>query len=568
MNQAANELSNRLGQFRLLAKLGKGGMADVFVCVREDASSLGRLMVLKLLREDVASDPDAVAMFLDEARLSSRLHHPNVVQVYEAGITDGRYAILMEYLNGVSLAQLRRMASKEKLPFPLRLSVRVLSDALRGLNHAHELKDGEGEPLSLVHRDFTASNVFTTVDGQTKVLDFGIAKARDRSSQTRTGMLKGTARYMAPEAILAKTVDRRADVYSAGVLLWELIAGQKFWRELDYVAVLQKTASGELPPWPEDRELPEALVAVAEKALSHEAEDRYESADELRCAMRKAMDELGGLAEVEEVGRYVTDLAGTECADRQRKCVALAESGNEATLSSTAFPTFSTGEVSTSQQMDGSIVTPTQPLSATQQVPTAQSKWMPIAMAAVALLALASAGVVVFGDRSAPPPPVAASAPTVTQPEPAPAVAEEETHVRLVAAVTPPEATLYLDDRMLPGNPVNIQVPIDDGSHVVRAVLNGYETAEQTVRLDADVAITLSLSPVPAAEGDSEMARRPRPRVTRRTATPTAPPVAAPPAAEPVQETPPRESTMRRSGIERPRASGARMLDEVNPWAD
>ena len=553
------QLSNRLGQFRLLAKLGKGGMADVFVCVRDEASSLGRLMVIKLLREDLASDPEAVSMFLDEARLSSRLHHPNVIQIYEAGITDGRHAILMEYLNGVSLAELRRAATQQRRAMPLRITVRILGDALRGLHHAHELCDGDGEALGLVHRDFTATNVFTTVDGQTVVLDFGIAKARDRSSQTRAGMLKGTGRYVAPESILGKPVDRRADVYAAGVLLWELITGQKYWRGLDYVAILQKTAGGHRAPWPEGRELPARLCEVAERALAHDPKDRYQTADELRFALKEAVQDGEGCAEVEEVGEYIAELVGAECAERQRRCLQLAESNTDQTLDPAAFPTFSQGEGSSSHASAAALV---QPLPA-----PASSRWLVLGLVAVALIAIASAGVVLFRGGAEAPPPVA-TAPSVTRPEARPA---EDDHVRLVAAVSPPEATLYLDDRMLPGNPANVRVPADDGEHTLRAVLPGYESAAQVVDLRSDVAVTLSLRPLaPTAERAPVRRAASEATPTQMARSRSTSMVRPATAVEAGEVSPPTETmeTPNRGLIERPRATGARMLDEVNPWAE
>src|SRR5260370_910736 len=189
------------GKYKLLAELGRGGMANVYLAVARGPSGFNKLVVLKCLRSDLASDTELLAMFLDEARLAARLNHPHVVQTYEVGEYVGRPVIVMEYLEGQVLSSLVQRAQSNNA-LPLSLHLRVIIDALEGLHHAHELTDYDGKPLGLVHRDISPQNVFVTFDGHVKVLDFGIAKAATSQSQTATGILKGKVKYMAPEQML------------------------------------------------------------------------------------------------------------------------------------------------------------------------------------------------------------------------------------------------------------------------------------------------------------------------------------------------------------------------------
>src|SRR5260370_1330933 len=184
------------GKYKLLAELGRGGMANVYLAVARGPSGFNKLVVLKSLRSDLAGDPELLSMFWEEARLAARLNHPHVVQTYEVGEYAGRPVIVMEYLEGQTLANVLQRAKGQ---MSLALHLRVIIDSLEGLHHAHELTDFAGKALGLVHRDMSPQNVFITFDGQVKVLDFGIAKVVNSQAQTSTGVLKGKVKYMARE---------------------------------------------------------------------------------------------------------------------------------------------------------------------------------------------------------------------------------------------------------------------------------------------------------------------------------------------------------------------------------
>jgi ABC-type branched-subunit amino acid transport system substrate-binding protein/tRNA A-37 threonylcarbamoyl transferase component Bud32 len=255
-------------------------MSEVYLALLQGGlGGFQKLIAVKLLRRDLAEDESFRRMFLDEARLTAQLNHPNVVQTNDVGEDRGRYYIAMEYLEGQTFERARRARNAGKL-FPVNLQLAMLADVLAGLHYAHELVDYDGSPLAIVHRDVTPSNVFITYDGQVKLVDFGIAKVLDSLNHTQVGVMKGKVRYMAPEQIAGGSVDRRADVFSAGVMLWEILSGGAIWHGKTEPEILRRVVTGELPPLL--REAPPALQRICTRAMAHRAEDRYPTAEALR----------------------------------------------------------------------------------------------------------------------------------------------------------------------------------------------------------------------------------------------------------------------------------------------
>jgi serine/threonine-protein kinase len=297
-----------LGKYQLIAELGHGGMAEVFLALAQGPAGFNKLVVVKQIRPQLGEDPDFLSMFLDEARLAARLNHPNVVQTNEVGEDDGRYFICMEYLEGQPfnrvLAKLAKAAPGEGLSLAMQL--RVLVDSLAGLHHAHELCDFDGTPLAVVHRDMSPHNIFVTYAGQVKVVDFGIAKALSSSSETRTGVLKGKVGYMAPEQALGEKVDRRADVFSAGMILWEILAGRRMFKGVADVAILQQIVHGTLPsPRSVVPDLDPRLEAICMKAIARRREERHETAAELAADIEAVIDLMGEKASMRDAGKLL-----------------------------------------------------------------------------------------------------------------------------------------------------------------------------------------------------------------------------------------------------------------------
>lgn len=307
-----------LGRYTPFLKLGQGGMADVYLAVSQSSGGgLSRLAVIKRLRTDLVRDEEDdrdgdkaehfTKMFWDEAKLSMLLNHANVVQTFDVCEENGSLYLVMEYIEGPSLNRVQREIMKRGRKLPAKLSARIVSDVLAGLHYAHELKDYTGTKLNIVHRDVSPQNVIVGYDGAIKLVDFGIAKAAFRSTETRAGTMKGKARYMPPEQIVGKAVDRRADIYSAGVILWELLAQRKLVSGANMVE--QLVAAVKATPPRLSTIVPDIdpeLDAIVHKALARESSDRYETAAEMREALLACMTKLD--AGEGDLGAMVSEL--------------------------------------------------------------------------------------------------------------------------------------------------------------------------------------------------------------------------------------------------------------------
>ncbi|MDB4971396.1 MAG: serine/threonine protein kinase, partial [Myxococcales bacterium] len=238
-------LGDVVGRYRLLGEMARGGMGIVYLAAAQGPAGFSKLVALKELRPDLVEDQEFLTMFLEEARMAARLNHPNIVQTNDVDESHGRHFIAMEYLEGRSLYHvLKRFARRGG--FPQRMALSVLRDVLSALDYAHELGGFDGKPLGFVHRDVSPHNVFLTFDGHTKVIDFGIAKARDSSLETKAGVLKGRVNYMAPEQ-LTRHADRRADIFSVGAVLFEILSGRRLWQGMGEIEILAALTRGEIP---------------------------------------------------------------------------------------------------------------------------------------------------------------------------------------------------------------------------------------------------------------------------------------------------------------------------------
>ena len=306
-------------EYVLVGKLGHGGMAEVFLALSSGPSGFRKLLVIKRLHVHLEDEPSMVEMFLDEARLAARLNHPHVVQTNKVGEHRGHHFLAMELLEGQALNRVLKRARERDRPLGHALAARVVCDALDGLHYAHEARDFDGAPLSIVHRDVSPHNIFVTYEGQVKLLDFGIAKATTQQSQTRTGLIKGKFAYIAPEQARGESVDRRADVWSMGVTLWEALTGQRLFKGVSEVAILQSTLQDEIPaPSRVDPAVPAELSRICERALQREVEARYPTAAAFREELEEWLASQTKGASRSALSQYMRDVFADTIEEQRR----------------------------------------------------------------------------------------------------------------------------------------------------------------------------------------------------------------------------------------------------------
>ena len=289
-------------KYQLLARLDRGGMADIYLALSRGPNDFKKLLVVKCLRVVNGQEELCRTMFVNEARLSARLNHPNVVQTYEISETEGRPLIAMEYLEGQSLARLRK-AAKTIDP---RRATRILCDALAGLHYAHELRDFDGVPFNIVHRDLSPQNIFVTYDGVVKILDFGVARAEiPARTRTKVGVVKGKFSYMAPEQTSGDEIDRRTDIFTIGIVLWELVAGRRMFSGTA-VQKLKSLIHDPIPSLSSVRsDVDPALERVVMKALDREPAGRYPTAAALRADLELYLTNSGPPVRSDDIARLM-----------------------------------------------------------------------------------------------------------------------------------------------------------------------------------------------------------------------------------------------------------------------
>ncbi|MFN0245280.1 MAG: protein kinase domain-containing protein [Kofleriaceae bacterium] len=301
------------GDYRAIARLGRGGMADVFLAVRNDIAGFTRLVVIKRLRDDLATLPEGRryrSLLLDEARIAARLRHPNIVQAFEVRDDTHMPYLALEYLEGQTLANVMTKARRARTPIPRAIALAIASDLLSALTYAHGLVDYDGTPLRVVHRDVSPQNVFVTYEGEVKLVDFGVAKFA-RAEETEAGVIKGKLGYMAPEQARGSTIDGRADVFSVGVVLWELMAGRRLVRKGSQAETLQRLLFEPMPSL--DGIVPDiepAISAICSQALERDVEARYPDAASMRADIDLVLG--GARPRREEVASFIAPMFDAE----------------------------------------------------------------------------------------------------------------------------------------------------------------------------------------------------------------------------------------------------------------
>jgi serine/threonine protein kinase len=546
-------IAPEIGKYHVVAELARGGMGIVYLAASQGPGGFSKLVVVKELKPEFSDDERYVAMFLDEARLAARMNHPNIVQTNEVGSDGERHFMVMEFLDGRSLHRVGKRLGDQ---LPVGAHLRIIGEALRGLHYAHELRsEFDGEPLGIVHRDVSPLNVLVTFDGQAKVLDFGIAKAADSSHETKLGVLKGRVAYMAPEQAKGIKVDRRADIYSAGVMLFEAAARGRLWPKMTEVEILTRMLRDGPPALRTVcPDAPEDLERICARAMRFNREDRYQTALDLSHDLEAHLARRADTMTMREVGAQV----GQAFADERRTMNATIDdalvrarggprSGTmpafrglvSGTPSSARIQTRELDDVSSRQPApsDGCMPNstsigplldcssrPAQATSATlasaRPAPTLRRRTFHrvtiLACGCGALLLgsilwVAALRVAKPAAQSAGPPPAATTS-----------AVERADLFELVVRVSPPSAQIAIDGASVESNPFHGRYRKDSQMHHIVASANGYESKLEDIRFANDLSIDVALSP--RANAPAPPIVGPPPAATRALSRLVAPP--------------------------------------------
>ena len=546
MNRSATlKPGDRLGQYELLVPVGAGGMGRVWAARERNTTLKPRLVAIKTaLAEDGATEGFWKVLF-DEGRIASQVTHPNVCSIHQVERERGIVYLVMDWSDGGSLRELLDSLPLHRLDMPM--AARIVSRVCSGLHAVHELVGEDGEPLHVVHRDVSPQNVLISTKGQVRITDFGVAKARGQvHAPTQTGEVKGKIAYMAPEQVTTKDIDRRADVFALGCVLYEATTGQRPFSGGDALATLY--ALLEQPVVPPSQKLPgypPELEEIALKALARSADDRFQTAEELGRALEVWLVKQKLSVSDTDIANVLNTTIGERIRVRAKE-IDDAVTGIEAPTIVRASPSPPT-DAASAATLGGSAT----PMPTRLPVRSSRKGWVYVLGAGV----LVAGGVFAMtrrpGEAARPttetarptPPPVAPAA-TVEAPK-------EPAKVEVVLFTDPTNAVLYLDGAAIP-NPYRATVPIDSNTHKVRAKADGYLEKEEEVVFDKKTTFQLTLEQRPVAG-------RRYPRAQPKT---TAAPATTPAATQPAQPTQP-AGDPGMPAIQRK----VRKLDDENPFA-
>ena len=309
----------RVDRYELMGEIASGGMATVYLARLTGMGGFQRFVAMKRLHPHLASEKEFVEMFLDEARIAARIHHPNVVPILEVGASSVGYYLVMEYIEGDTLARLLARAASTGKKLPVSIALRVAIDMLSGLHAAHELHDDQNQPVQLVHRDVSPQNVLVGQDGIARITDFGVARAASRLTATRVGQLKGKIAYMAPEqAAGAEDLDRRADVFSSGIVIWEALAQKRLFKAENEAATLSRVMTEPVPLlFQIAPQVSKEVSGIVMRALDRDVNKRFATCAAFADALEAAAALKDKVATPRELAAYVNEVMGQEISQQR-----------------------------------------------------------------------------------------------------------------------------------------------------------------------------------------------------------------------------------------------------------
>lgn len=510
-----------LGKYTLIASLAEGGMAKVYLGLMAGPAGFNKLLVIKVLNRDEQAhrEDDSVQLFWDEARLAARVIHPNVVHTYEVGEVEGRYFLAMEYLDGQSYRALQNRIPKTGLP-PCE-ELRIISETARGLHYAHQLRDFNGEPLGVVHRDVSPQNVFITYEGQVKLLDFGIAKSYDAGHKTQNGVIRGKLDYMAPEQLSGDKVDARTDVFALGVMLWEAVSGKRFagGRSVPEIRKVHARLTGaeaklrDVAP-----DVPEELVAIVERGIAVDPQRRWPDAGAMADALDAYIASTGHRPGAKSLSDAMNGLFAEERLAMHKVIQQQIESNADRPLTATTgmLPRLETGQTLTPASgrdvamhvASGTNSSPT--VADTPKVVSSQPRFIVAVVAGVAAAAFA-----LFPSTPDQPKPVAtmvapastmqetpvprgperSDIPTAIAPSPRNVDAKDESMIAISLRAVPSDARVTLDGAEVT-LPFTVKFPQGSEAHRVEATAKGYEPYRKLISFSGDQSLDIVLEPI------------------------------------------------------------------------
>ncbi|MEM1026316.1 MAG: serine/threonine-protein kinase [Myxococcota bacterium] len=396
------------GRFTLVKKLATGGMAEIWLARQRGLAGFNRFVVIKKILPHLSEQSTFVEMFLDEARTSAQLNHPNIVQIFDLGKEADAYYIAMEFIAGENLSAVAWRGLQHRRPLPFALSARTIAETCRALHYAHTLVGTDGRPLEIVHRDVSPQNVLLSYDGAVKVVDFGIAKAATKSEQTKTGMLKGKFSYMSPEQCLGHPVDARSDIFALGILLYELTTGKRLFKHESELMILEMiTKRPIVPPRKVAPKLPVELEAIILKALRKSPRERFASAEDMQLQLESFLESSSEPSSTAELSRYMQGLFQDKMEEKQR----LRElASKDDVLARHAVPTdpvamelptgaatsmerplHATGSLTQWESSGATRAAETQPVAARPE-----QRALPVALIVIALVVMSASGLVLW----------------------------------------------------------------------------------------------------------------------------------------------------------------------------
>jgi serine/threonine-protein kinase len=558
-----------LGRFQLLVPIGEGGMGRVWVAREQGFTQRPRLVAIKTaLAEDAASE-EYWKVLLDEARIASQVQHPNVCAIHALDRERGVVYLVMDWSDGGSLRELLDGMPENRLEPPL--AARIVAHVCAGLHAAHELVAEDGAPLGVVHRDVSPQNVLISSNGQVKLTDFGVAKARGQlHAPTQTGEVKGKLSYMAPEQVTTKDVDRRADVFALGCVLYEASCGVRPFHGGDALATLYQLLEQDVvPPSQKKPDYPPGLERIVMKALAREPDARYQTTEDMGRALESWLASGGAMIGDSKIAEVVKTALGERIAARQKTVdTALAAIDRPPTTSATPPPAPG------AETLSG---------AAASTLPLPDPKRRSRRSLFFALGGAAAAGALVFIFLRAQPdePNAIPSGPiltanstpaaraTVTEAKPDTPVGNsgngngnDTNNAVITVRAEPSGASLHLDNGPPLPNPYSISVSADGSSHQLRASADGYASRVEQVTFDRSKEIVLVLSEA-RGSGNGRRPAVPGAAAARAPARPGAPPpsIAPPPEQPPVE--PGRKFGELPTVVKKP----PRSLDNDNPFA-